>query len=90
MSKITKHIKPQISSDADAMYETIKLLHRLNFINGSMGRQAIRKRGEPSVARVASRPIDVPREKGLNDRRSGKPLLSQKAPGAGIERPDIL
>ncbi len=42
------------------MYETIKLLHRLNFINGSMWSQAIRKRGEPSVVRVAAGPIDVP------------------------------
>ncbi len=59
MTKITKHIKLQVSGDADAVYETIKLLHNLNFINGSMWSKAIRKRGEPSVVRVASRPIDV-------------------------------
>jgi hypothetical protein len=57
MNTITKHIKLQISGDADAVYETIKLLHHLNFINGSIWSQAIRKRGEPSIVRVASRPI---------------------------------
>jgi hypothetical protein len=59
MNQITKHIKLQISGDADAVYETIKLLHHLNFINGSIWSQAIRKRGEASVVRVASRPIEV-------------------------------
>jgi hypothetical protein len=59
MNTITKHIKLQISGDADAVYEAIKLLHHLNFINGSIWSQAIRKRGEPSIVRVASRPIDV-------------------------------
>jgi hypothetical protein len=68
MNTITKHIKLQISGDADAVYEAIKLLHHLNFINGSIWSQAIRKRGEPSlvsdrpkdIVRVASRSIEVP------------------------------
>jgi hypothetical protein len=59
MSTITKHIKLQIAGDADAVNAAISLLHHLNFINGSIWSQAIRKRGEPSVVRVASRPIEV-------------------------------
>jgi hypothetical protein len=59
MSTITKHIRLQISGDADAVNAAIGLLHHLNFINGSIWSQAIRKRGEPSVVRVASRPIEV-------------------------------
>ena len=57
---ITKHIKLQITGDADAVNATIALLHRLNFINGSVWSQAIRKRGEGSIVRVASRPITLP------------------------------
>jgi hypothetical protein len=60
VNTITKHIKFQIAGDADAVNAAISLLHHLNFINGSIWSQAIRKRGEPSVVRVASRPIDVP------------------------------
>ncbi len=60
MTTNTKHIKLQISGDADAVYAAIALLHSLNFINGSIWRNAIRKRGEASIARVASRAIDVP------------------------------
>ncbi len=57
---ITKHINLQITGDDDAVTATIKVLHRLNFINGSLWSQAVRRRGEASVMRVASRPIDVP------------------------------
>ncbi len=57
---ITKHIKLQITDDADAVNATIALLHALNFINGSVWSQAIRKRGEGSIVRVASRPITLP------------------------------
>ncbi len=57
---ITKHIKLQITGDADAVNATIALLHRLNFINGSVWSQAIRKRGEGSIVRVASRAITIP------------------------------
>jgi hypothetical protein len=57
---ITKHIKLQITGDADAVNATVALLHRLNFINGSVWSQAIRKRGEGSIVRVASRPITLP------------------------------
>ena len=56
---ITKHIKLQIMGDADAVNATIALLHALNFINGSVWSQAIRKRGEGSVVRVAARPITL-------------------------------
>ena len=56
---ITKHIKLQITGDADAVNATVALLHALNFINGSVWSQAIRKRGEASVVRVASRPITL-------------------------------
>jgi hypothetical protein len=59
MTEITKHIKLQISGDADAVNATVALLHALNFINGSVWSQAIRKRGEASVVRVASRPITL-------------------------------
>jgi hypothetical protein len=68
MNTITKHIKIQISGDADAVNAAISLLHHLNFINGSIWSQAIRKRGEPSlvsdrpkdIVKVAARAIDVP------------------------------
>ena len=56
---ITKHIKLQIMGDADAVNATIALLHALNFIYGSVWSQAIRKRGEGSVVRVAARPITL-------------------------------
>jgi hypothetical protein len=59
-STITKHIRLQISGDADAVNAAISLLHHLNFINGSIWSQAIRKRGEPSIVRVAARAIEVP------------------------------
>ena len=57
---ITKHIKLQITGDADAVNATIALLHALNFINGSVWSQAIRRRGEGSIVRVSSRPITLP------------------------------
>jgi hypothetical protein len=60
MTEITKHIKLQISGDADAVNATIALLHSLNFINGAVWSKAIRKRGEASAVRVASRPITIP------------------------------
>jgi len=56
---ITKHIKLQISGDADAVNATIALLHHLNFINGSMWSNAVRKRGEPAIVRVASREVQI-------------------------------
>jgi hypothetical protein len=56
----TKSIKLQISGDADAVNATIALLHALNFINGSLWSHAVRKRGEPSIVRVASRSITIP------------------------------
>jgi hypothetical protein len=56
---ITKHIQMQISGDADAVDAAIALLHALNFINGAVWSQAIRRRGEGSIVRVAARPIDV-------------------------------
>jgi hypothetical protein len=64
MNTITKHIKLQISGDADAVNAAISLLHHLNFINGSIWSQAIRKRGEPSIVRVAARSIEVPIDQG--------------------------
>ncbi len=56
----TKQIQIQISGDADAVDATIALLHSLNFINGSIWSQAIRKRGQASIVRVAARAIDRP------------------------------
>jgi hypothetical protein len=55
----TKHIKIQISGDADAVDAAISLLHALNFMNGSIWSQAIRKRGERSIVRIAARSIEV-------------------------------
>jgi hypothetical protein len=55
----TKHIKIQISGDADAVNASIALLHSLNFINGGVWSQAIRKRGERSIVRIAARAIEV-------------------------------
>jgi hypothetical protein len=65
MAEITKYIKLQISGDDDAVKLAIKILHHLNFINGAVWSNAIRKRGEHSVIRVASRSvtIDDPSEK---------------------------
>jgi hypothetical protein len=67
MSTNTKHINIQISGDADAVAAAIALLHSLNFINGGVWSQAIRKRGERSlvsdrpkdIIRIATRAIDV-------------------------------
>jgi hypothetical protein len=56
---ITKHIKLQISGDADAVNAAIALLHHLNFINGSIWSNAVRKRGEGSIVRVAARSVEV-------------------------------
>ncbi len=59
MNTTTKHIHLQISGDADAVNATIALLHALNFINGSVWSQAIRKRGDRSIVRIAARSIDL-------------------------------
>ncbi len=59
MSTNTKHINIQISGDQDAVDAAIALLHSLNFINGSVWSQAIRKRGERSL--VSDRPKDIVR-----------------------------
>jgi hypothetical protein len=66
MKRITKHVKLQLSGDADAVQAAIGLLNALNFINGSMWSNAVRKRGEASIVRVASRPIDL-RSTGVNE-----------------------
>ncbi len=66
MKCTTKHVKISLSGDADAVQATIALLNHLNFINGSMWSNAVRKRGEASVVRVASRSIDL-RSTNVND-----------------------
>jgi uncharacterized membrane protein YoaK (UPF0700 family) len=60
MTPNTKQIHLQISGDADAVDTAIALLHALNFINGSVWSQAIRKRGSRSIVRVAARSIEIP------------------------------
>ncbi len=62
MKRNTKHVKISLSSDADAVQATIALLNHINFINGSIWSNAIRKRGEASIVRVASRPIELDRQ----------------------------
>jgi hypothetical protein len=62
MTITTKQIKLQISGDADAVNAAIATLHHLNFINGSLWSQAIRKRGEGAVLRIAARSITVENE----------------------------
>ncbi len=57
---ITKQVQIQLKGDADAVKAAIALLHALNFINGSVWSQAIRKRGERSIMRIAARSIDIP------------------------------
>jgi hypothetical protein len=59
MSKITKPIKIQISGDADAVDAAIKILHRINFMNGSIWSRAMRKRGEPSIVKIAARSVEI-------------------------------
>jgi hypothetical protein len=59
MAEITKYVKLQISGDDDAVIAAIKILHRINFINGALWSNAIRKRGEHSVIRVASRSVTI-------------------------------
>jgi hypothetical protein len=59
MNTNTKHIHLQISGDHDAVNAAIALLHSLNFINGGVWSQAIRKRGERSL--VSDRPKDIVR-----------------------------
>jgi hypothetical protein len=68
MTHKTKYVKMQLSGDADAVQAAIGLLNALNFINGSIWSNAIRKRGEASIVRVASRSIEVPDNRG-NDLR---------------------
>ncbi len=63
MTRKTKYVKLQLSGDADAVQAAIGLLNALNFINGSIWSNAIRKRGEASIARVASRSIEVPNDR---------------------------
>jgi hypothetical protein len=58
MNTNTKHINIQISGEADAVDAAIALLHSLNFINGGVWSQAIRKRGERSIVRIAARAIE--------------------------------
>jgi uncharacterized membrane protein YoaK (UPF0700 family) len=60
MSTNTKHITMQISGAHDAVDAAIALLHALNFINGSVWSQAIRKRGQRSIMRIAARSIELP------------------------------
>ena len=55
MTEITNQIKIQLSGDADAVNAAIAVLHHLNFINGSVWSQAIRKRGESPILRIAAR-----------------------------------
>jgi hypothetical protein len=59
MSKITKPIKIHISGDADAVDAAIKILHRINFINGSIWSPAMRKRGERSIVKIAARSVKI-------------------------------
>jgi hypothetical protein len=59
MKRTTKYVKLQLSGDADAVQAAIGLLNALNFINGSMWSNAVRKRGEASIVRVASRSIEI-------------------------------
>ncbi len=59
MTEITKYVKLQISGDDDAVNAAIITLHRINFINGAMWSNTIRKRGEHSVIRVASRSVKI-------------------------------
>ncbi len=59
-SMTTKYIKLQLSGEDDAVNATIALLHHLNFINGSVWSNAVRKRGDRACVRVASRAIAVP------------------------------
>jgi hypothetical protein len=59
MPTITKPIKIQISGDADAVDAAIKILHRLNFINGAIWSPAMRKRGEPSIVKIAARSVKI-------------------------------
>ncbi len=56
---ITKHVKLQISGDADAVQAAIGILHRINFLNGADWSQAIRKRGDAAIVRVASREVQI-------------------------------
>jgi hypothetical protein len=56
---ITKQVKLQISGDADAVQVAIGILHQINFLNGSDWSQAIYKRGEASIVRVASREVTI-------------------------------
>ncbi len=60
MNTNTKHINIRISGDADAVDAAIAILHSLNFINGAIWSDAIGKRGERSIVRIAARAIDVP------------------------------
>jgi hypothetical protein len=59
MQRKTKYVKLQLSGDADAVQAAIALLNHLNFINGSLWSNAVRKRGEASIVRVASRSIEI-------------------------------
>ena len=59
MKTHTKQIKLQISGDADAVDAAIKILHRINFINGSIWSPAMRKRGERSIVKIAARSVKI-------------------------------
>lgn len=62
MTITTKQIELQISGDADAVNAAIAIPHHLNFINGSLWSQAIRKRSEGAILRIAARAITVENE----------------------------
>jgi hypothetical protein len=66
MKRTTKQVKLQLSGDADAVQAAIGLLNALNFINGSLWSNAVRKRGEASIVRVASRSIEID-DRWIND-----------------------
>ncbi|MGI0493512.1 hypothetical protein ACN4EG_26310 [Alkalinema pantanalense CENA528] len=57
MTRYTKKIKLQLSGDNDAVEAAIGILHVLNFISAHEWSQTVRKRGEPTVVRVAAREI---------------------------------
>ncbi|MBD2328183.1 hypothetical protein [Alkalinema sp. FACHB-956] len=57
MTRYTKKIKLQLSGEADAVDAAIGILHVINFISAHEWSQTVRKRGEPTVVRVAAREI---------------------------------
>jgi hypothetical protein len=90
---ITKHIKIQISGDADAVNTAIALLHHLNFINGSVWSNAIRKRGEGAIVRVAAREVRIENLRSENlewrkvERNSSFFILTSPKPSSPLPQP---